>query len=121
MSVEIRGEQELRRRIQALGRVVDGPALEDAVQAGAVVIEKEAAANASATIEAAMMTETSRTAHGAQADIGPSTEAWHALFVEIGTRNNAAKPFLRPALDTQRDATIREIGQELWESIRRAL
>lgn len=112
----------MRRRIQAVGRIVDGPALENAVRAGADPIKEEAASKAPESVAREMMVEISRTgSNEVRADIGPSDVAWHAGFVELGTRNNAAKPFLRPAFDQERDRTIREIGRNLWASIRRAL
>ena len=44
---------------------------------------------------------------------------WH--FVELGTRNMAAKPFLRPALDQNAQRVVDVLREELAKGIARAL
>lgn len=40
-----------------------------------------------------------------RARVGPDKDGWYLQFAEFGTRNKAARPFLRPALDETRDET----------------
>ena len=45
----------------------------------------------------------------AQAKIGPTKDAFYALFVEFGTKNASAHPFMRPAFDAKQDAAARKV------------
>lgn len=61
---------------------------------------------------------------GFQARIGPSPENWYGAFAEYGFTDRAgtkheARPFLRPAFDTLKNAESRIIADDLWESIRK--
>lgn len=41
----------------------------------------------------------------------------YAAFQELGTEKMAANPFLGPAWEAEKDATIQRIGTELWSEI----
>lgn len=50
----------------------------------------------------------------AVASLGTSREAFYAtLFVELGTVNTPAQPWLRPAFEDSQDAMLRQIAVEL--------
>lgn len=79
-------------------------ALRDAVYAGALVIENEA------KLRAPVLTGTLRRSINTQVEnrgelrvvarIGPNTD--YAAFLEFGTSRMAARPYMRPALDSKR-------------------
>lgn len=55
-----------------------------------------------------------------EALIGPSREAFYATqFVELGTSKMAARPWLRPAMESSKDEMIREIGSQLAKRLNR--
>lgn len=66
--------------------------------------------------------------------IGPVVQAFYARFVEFGTApringgrfagtqhpGTAPQPFMRPAWDSEQQATLNRIGDEMWSEIRKA-
>lgn len=66
--------------------------------------------------------------------IGPVVQAFYARFVEFGTApringgrfagtqhpGTAPQPFMRPAWDSEQQATLDRIGTEMWSEIRKA-
>ena len=46
--------------------------------------------------------------------IGPVKGFAYGLAQELGTYRHGAQPFMRPAFDSKAQATLGEIGQELW-------
>lgn len=53
--------------------------------------------------------------------IGPSKAAWYGKFPELGTKHQAAQPFLRPALDARRKDAREAFITELEKAIEAAL
>lgn len=65
--------------------------------------------------------------------LGPAQNAWHAHFIEFGTRphtnagmyagsqhpGTAPDPFMRPAFDSEAHATIDRLKPLLWEEIQK--
>lgn len=49
----------------------------------------------------------------AQVAVAPKKEAFYGIFQEIGTSDMPAQPFMRPALDSTRDAVVAAVGEEL--------
>lgn len=52
--------------------------------------------------------------------LGPDPDHFYGSFHEFGTVHQAARPFMRPAWDQQKDATVDRLGKELWAGIARA-
>jgi HK97 gp10 family phage protein len=53
--------------------------------------------------------------------IGPSwPKGAHGHLVEFGTSKMAARPFLRPAWDANKNGVLASIGRELWIAIDKA-
>ena len=56
--------------------------------------------------------------------VGPSHtphDHFYGLFQEYGTAHHAAQPFMRPAFDTEAQASLARILAALWAKIRKAL
>lgn len=92
-------------------------ALRTAVHAGALVIENEAKERApvrTGTLRRSINTQVQDfSPTRIVARIGPNTE--YAAFLEFGTRRMAARPYMRPALDSKRAeaaATVRRVFEE---------
>lgn len=49
----------------------------------------------------------------------PPSRRWH--FIELGTKNRPARPFLRPALDRNAQAVVDNLGNELRKKIAAAV
>lgn len=55
------------------------------------------------------------------AEIGPTTEAFYAHFVEFGTAHSVAKPFMRPAFEGNKATAVQVIQAALKEEIAKAV
>lgn len=53
--------------------------------------------------------------------IGPAAKFFYGYFQEIGTAFHPAKPFMRPAFDSQHRRSISIVAAEAWAAIRKAL
>lgn len=119
----LKGAQELERVLKRASDAVARESLVEATAAGAKVIvdgaRRRAAKDTGKGAESIHATVTERSRFSVTQSIGPSKNAFYMRFVEFGTVKTAARPFLRPALDEERDAVIRKVGRELWEQIRR--
>jgi HK97 gp10 family phage protein len=49
--------------------------------------------------------------------VAVGTDVPYAGPVEFGTVHQSAQPFIRPALDSEGDRAIDEVGREMWQSI----
>lgn len=59
--------------------------------------------------------------------VGPTSgkdakeDAWYAHFVEFGTANMSAKPFMRPAWDSQKRGIFDGIAKDVWSEVQKVL
>lgn len=125
-AVRVRGLDSLQRRLAQIEREMDR-ALPDAAVAGANVIRDEARAIG----ERVAMSERpgghmvrgirtfrpERIPSGVRVAIGVQRRLWYGVFPEFGTSRMAARPFMRPALDSK----AREAEQAFAERMRQAL
>lgn len=52
--------------------------------------------------------------------LGPDPDHFYGMFPEFGTIHEPARPFLRPAWDRHKEATLARFGTELGAAIERA-
>ena len=119
----LEGARELERALVRASDAVARESLVEATAAGAKVIVESARRRAvKATgrgAESIHASVTERSRFGVTQAIGPTKRAFYMRFLEFGTVKMPARPFLRPALDEERDAVVREVGRKLWERILR--
>lgn len=136
VGIEVKGLEDLVKKLESLGAEVAGPVLENAVRAGALLVQNDARRRGpyanpkpdnelTGTLRRSIHTEVETTAPGrAEATVG--TDLVYAARVEFGFEgkdslgrmyHQAPKPYLRPALDENEDAIQREIGQALKQAI----
>jgi len=138
MSVTIRidGFDILKRKLRALGDVA-ADTLEEAVLAGAKIIQEDASRRAprrTGKLSQSIGIEVGdKTRDKVAVDVGPTKEAFYGKFVEMGHalvrgRRKAEKrvigyvppkPFLRPAFDTNIAAVKRAVASTLKAALRR--
>ncbi len=117
------GFRELERNLERTERAISGGALISATKKGAQVIADAAKTRAPrrtgklAESIGHEVTETSGSA--VQEKIGAGV--FYGGLVELGTRHNPARPFLRPALDERGNAAVDATAKDLWARIRRVL
>ncbi len=136
--IEVRGDKELIAKLKRMGVNVSG-VLEDAVRAGATMIERDA--DRMAPNPFIDQNVAKRTPDMVQIDVGPDREHWYYRFWEFGTsahgpvRKEAmkiyyegqfvtftrgqvpglgARPFLRPAYQNNRTAAEAKISEAIY-------
>ena len=99
----ITGLEELARNVKSLKKSFATSTLRTALRNGAAPVRKIARANVAVDrgdLKKAIRTKATVKRNGfGYADIGFDRTEFHGLFVELGTSQQAARPFLRPALD----------------------
>lgn len=138
--MKLQGFKELADAMRELPKQVAKNALRSAVNAGASEIRKEARTRApkkSGTLKRALYQKQIREESSQYKQVfyvgvraGPtrgkdgkkdySRDAWYWRFVEFGTSKMAAKPFLRPAFESKKQAAVSAIGKKLDERIQKA-
>jgi HK97 gp10 family phage protein len=146
VTVHLEGEEELKAKLEALGRLARGRALEDAAMAGAEVIRADAEHRAPGPHIEAVVTQAADLA--VEVGIGPDKAHWYYCYFESGASRHGirpknrkalalggpegpevrfevdhpgmvAEPFLRPAMDAKGDEATRATGEELRRGIER--
>lgn len=135
----LEGVAQLTRQLDALGKLEDGKAL----QAGVRAAIKSAKQRAEALIPVGVdehrthkgrlvapgfakrnikvKVSTSRDKQRATASLGVSSEAYYAVqFVELGTSEMPAHPWLRPAFESTQSAQQQGLAASLRKSIEKA-
>lgn len=127
LGVKVLGTDDLKRRIDRIIDDTDGGALETALAAGAKIVENDAKRRApyrTGTLRRSITTEVTSQGRHAEAVVGSDVE--YARRIELGfsgkdslgrNYSQAAQPYLRPALDENQDAAIKEANDALRELI----
>jgi len=123
-TVDVTGLKELNERLDGLTAKVQRQVLRSGLRAGAKVVQKEAARNIavrSGLTKKHIITKVSvkRAGYG-EATVGVKRPRAHiGRFLENGTARMAARPFLRPALDTKAREATRIFGEALDAAVTR--
>ncbi len=97
--------------------------LPDITEAGATIIKTEIenrAPEKTGELKRDIAIETSRTGNTAQTNITIDDKAYYWRFIEEGTSKMPAKPFVRPAFESTKDAAAEKMVNEISGVIRRA-
>lgn len=122
---EIKGAKEMERLLKQLGGNVASRVGDKALKRAAAPIVAEAkrlVPVASGALKRAITAQTPRRRPADERVILIGFEKPHsrrAHLTEFGTRHSAARPFMRPALDSQVGAALEEMGKELAAGITR--
>jgi len=123
--MHIEGADELKRAMKKVGDRTSGLALRNAVEKGATVLKDEAVLRAprkTGNLRDNIEVQAKRIQVGrVMYDIGVTAKAWYARFIEKGTKYIAAKPFLRPTLDTKKEDATKAVEDELRRSLKDVL
>lgn len=135
VNVALSGFQDLRKRLDELPHAVSRKVQVQALKKGAEPIRAMAASLAPRSegagehladhIIVAVPSESRLGDEGlfdtAAVEIGPARRFFYGLFQEFGTAFQPARPFLRPAFDSQTGRSLNIVLSEAWAAIRKAL
>lgn len=136
LRVTVTGDKKLAARLARMSGEMAGQKLETAVVSGALLVQNRAkeiiiekkvykTGNLRRSIHIGGHSEQSELANSDGTDIGGNshtktkaevlvgTNVVYAASHEYGRGNLAARPYLRPALDEEKDTAVREIGESL--------
>jgi HK97 gp10 family phage protein len=117
MSLQLHGMQELLRQLEQVGSEAER-VKKDALLAGAEVVQQAASERAPRdTGKLAENIVISDIKEDGTVDIGPDRDRFYGLFLEFGTSNMAARPFLQPAFEENKE----QVQQKMADVIRREL
>jgi HK97 gp10 family phage protein len=117
MGLELHGMQELLRQLERMGTEAE-QVKKDALLAGAEIIQQAASERAPRdTGKLAENIVISEIKEDGTVDIGPDRDRFYGLFLEFGTSKMAARPFLQPAFEENKE----QVQQKMADVIRREL
>lgn len=120
---ELVGVEELIKNLEAVSDNVTRD-LTKAVKAGAKVVLDEAKSRAPVDTGALRDNMTMRVVEKdrsqVEVDVGPHKDQYYGYFLEHGTSKMSPRPFLRPALDENRDKIEKAMVDALEKAIEKA-
>lgn len=119
VKAKITGLDDLKKAFDRLSKDIQGQTLQTAVRVGSLPIQNSAIEKCpvlTGNLRRSIHTEVEGSNTYAQADVG--TDVVYAPYVEFGTKRQAAQPYLRPALDENKDNAVREISNVLKELLK---
>ena len=128
---EIKGGKELDAALKKLGIDLERKVAKSAVRAGANVVAKEArrlvrVGKTGILRRSIRVISRSRRQGDAVASVitrsgkkfqATKSDGWYAHFLEFGTIHNAARPFMRPAVDGKKAEAIQAMADKIAERI----
>lgn len=135
IEVKVEGLAELNKALQQLPKELQKGPLRAAVNGAASVVQKQAKANApidDGVLKKAIYRTRSKSASSAvqeTAIVGVrfgrryrrrGQDAWYWRFIEFGTKNQTARPFIRPAFESTKQAQLAMMQKRLTAAIKRA-
>jgi len=129
-TIRLRGAKQLLEALKTLDDKLAKKVYREAMRAAAKPILETAKANApvvtgalrkSLKIRAIKRTRKGRVGVVISTDKGFfKGETFYGSFIEFGTKNMPAHPFIRPAFDSHKVSSIKIIGNEIWSGLRAA-
>ncbi|NSW92317.1 MAG: HK97 gp10 family phage protein [Firmicutes bacterium] len=123
VSIQLIGVNELIKNLEAVSDNITKD-LTKAVKAGAKIVLDDAKARAPVDTGELRDNMTMRVVEKdrsqVEIDVGPGKDQFYGLFIEQGTSKMAAKPFLRPALDENKEKVQKAITDEIEKAINKA-
>lgn len=139
--IQIHGMEALNKAFKKLPDRIAGNVLAAGVRAGAQVIRKAAIENLGGAKKDIVISKSRSPKGTAKYKVGPSKDKWYLKFKEFGTKphtinskgimtdgmtvfgrtinhpGQAAKPFLRPAIDEKSHAALQAMGKQMGKRI----
>jgi HK97 gp10 family phage protein len=122
VSFKISGDKELQRALNALPGKVQKKIMRGALREAAKVVAAEARARVPVETGTLRDSIKVRALKGKRGSVGASVESgegqfkdesFYGAFIEFGTRNAPAKPFLRPAAKSKQPACVAVVAEAI--------
>lgn len=121
VKVEIGGLRELERKLKQLETSVRKRIVSEALRGAAEIVREEASRRAprrtGTLAKSITLGQVKVEKDGASVDVGPDKTGWYGRFVEMGTVKMAARPYLRPAAEENRERVQAEFVRAVREAI----
>ncbi|KKM90812.1 hypothetical protein LCGC14_1234840 [marine sediment metagenome] len=132
ITMEVRGLKELERELSKLPNKIAKGIMRRAMNRGADVVVRAAKRNLvrNQNVESGQLIRSVKKAtkirahglRGATVDVrvGLLSQAFYGRFLEFGTKHQAAKPFMGPALDSNRAIVLLKISESIRKDLAKA-
>jgi HK97 gp10 family phage protein len=132
ISVTVEGTKDIVKALQNMSDTLNDEALLEAAVAGAEIVRTDASLRAPRSQGAGsypdgghaadhIITKTSEKPGEVSARVGPDKNAFYINFYETGTSKVRARPFLRPALDENKDKILEAMAAVFRKHLRRVV
>jgi HK97 gp10 family phage protein len=125
-TLKLTGMEDLAKRLRALPEAVTKQVLREALKKAAEPMRAKMAVLAPVGPEAPHLASSMRISPGKAEEttgvavlVGPSRDFFYGRFLEYGTKHMSARPFMRPAFDSEAQTALDTLGRELWYAISR--
>lgn len=122
VSIKIDGAEELVRKLSLFPSKIRRATLES-LQVGGELVKNDARRDAprGKTRKLSRNIDVELDEKNMIMDVGPNKEVWYGVFPELGTAHHGAQPYLRPALDNNKNKIKQLFIRALERHIRRLL
>ena len=119
LQIEIKGVAEFGRLLDRLSDAVRGQVVQDALLAGAYIVEGYA--KTGVPVDTGFLRSSIQTARGPENSAIVAVAAEYAPYVEYGTARMGAQPYMRPAVDQHIPEITQAVSENLSDGIAKAL
>ena len=126
IKARMEGADQIARKLRQLAKSLSAEEIVTALLEAAEPIRSRAASLAPRSPVAPhltdnMVVEALETGEEPMVGVGPSKQVPYGGFVELGTRDMAAQPYLRPAFEQNISIALASVGQRLWNVLKGAV
>ena len=124
VKAEVEGAEEIIKLLKEMGQNAEN-VLSKAAEAGGRIALSDAIRRCpvgkTGNLKSNLHLETGKsTQYKADARVLPGKEEYYGTFVELGTKNQPAQPFLRPAVDENKEKISEKVTSELSRAVGKA-
>ncbi|MBA7579671.1 hypothetical protein ES695_05175 [Candidatus Atribacteria bacterium 1244-E10-H5-B2] len=117
--IKIEGGKELAENIRRLGIKIE-EAITPGLDKGGEIVRVDASSRAPRRRGKLAADIVKSKVEKNEIKVGPGKDVWYGKFPELGTSRMSARPYLRPALDENKDEINEAIRKELSKVIEKA-
>ena len=115
-NIKVKGGEELAKNIRRLGIKME-EAIKPGLEKGAEIVRVDASDRAPRRRGKLAADIVKSKVEKNEIKVGPGKDVWYGKFPELGTSRMSARPYLRPALDENKDKINEAIRKELSKVI----
>lgn len=120
---EVEGAEEIIKILKEMGQNAENVLLQAAEAGGKIALDdaKRRCPVRTGRLRSSLQLEVGKsTPYKADVRVRPGKDEYYGTFVELGTKNQAAQPFMRPAVDENKERISEKVTSELSRVVGKA-